>query len=73
MVFPVVKYNVRVGPEKRLTGKELMLSNCGVGEDSRVSKSARNSKQSVLKEINPEYSLEGLMLKLKLQYFGHLM
>ena len=34
---------------------------------------ARSSKQSILKEINPEYSLEGLMLKLKLQYFGHLM
>ena len=34
---------------------------------------ARRSKQSILKEINPEYSLEGLMLKLKLQYFGHLM
>ena len=33
----------------------------------------RRSKQSILKEINPEYSLEGLMLKLKLQYFGHLM
>ena len=42
-----------------------MLLNCGVGEDSR-------SNQSVLKEINPEYSLEGLMLKLKFQHFGHL-
>ena len=39
----------------------------------RVSWAARRSKQSILKEINPEYSLEGLMLKLKLQYFGHLM
>ena len=39
----------------------------------RVSWTARRSKQSILKEINPEYSLEGLMLKLKLQYFGHLM
>ena len=39
----------------------------------RVSWTARRSKQSVLKEISPEYSLEGLMLKLKLQYFGHLM
>ena len=39
----------------------------------RVSWTARRSDQSVLKEINPEYSLEGLMLKLKLQYFGHLM
>ena len=39
----------------------------------RVPWIARRSNQSVLKEINPEYSLEGLMLKLKLQYFGHLM
>ena len=39
----------------------------------RVPWIARRSKQSTLKEINPEYSLEGLMLKLKLQYFGHLM
>ena len=39
----------------------------------RVVWTARRSNQSVLKEINPEYSLEGLMLKLKLQYFGHLM
>ena len=39
----------------------------------RVSLTARGSNQSILKEINPEYSLEGLMLKLKLQYFGHLM
>ena len=39
----------------------------------RVSWTARRSKQSILKEISPEYSLEGLMLKLKLQYFGHLM
>ena len=49
-----------------------MLSNCGAGEDSRVPWTARRSNQSILKEINPEYSLEGLMLKLKLQYFGHL-
>ena len=40
---------------------------------SRVPWTAKRSKQSILKEINPEYSLEGLMLKLKLQYFGHLM
>ena len=49
-----------------------MLSYCGVGEDSlRVPWTARRSKQSILKEINPEYSLEGMMLKL--QSFGHLM
>ena len=48
-----------------------MPSNCGVGEDSWWS--ARRSNQSILKEISTEYSLEGLMLKLKPQYFGHLM
>ena len=39
----------------------------------RILRTARRSNQSILKEISPEYSLEGLMLKLKLQYFGHLM
>ena len=48
-----------------------MLLNCGVGEDLRVPWTARRSNQSILKEISPGYSLEGLMLKLKLQYFGH--
>ena len=57
----------------------MMLLNCGVREDSSllglqgVAWTARRSNQSILKEISPEYSLEGLMLKLKLQYFGHLM
>ena len=51
----------------------MMLLNCGVGEDLRVPWTARRSNQSILKEISPEYSLEGLVLKLKLQYFGHLM
>ena len=51
-----------------------MLLNCGVGEDSlRVPCTARRSNQSILKEISPGCSLEGLMLKLKLQYCGHLM
>ena len=51
-----------------------MLLNGGVGEKLlRVPWTSRKSSQSILKEINPEYSLEGLMLKLKLQYFGHLM
>ena len=50
-----------------------MLLNCGVGEDLRVPWIARRSNQSILKEISPEYSLERLLLKLKLQYFGHLM
>ena len=50
-----------------------MLLNCGVGRLLRVPWTARRSNQSILKEINPEYSLKGLMLKLKLQNFGHLM
>ena len=50
-----------------------MLLNRGVGEDLRVPWTARRSNQSILKEISPGCSLEGLMLKLKLQYFGHLM
>ena len=51
-----------------------MLLNCGVGEDSlRVPWTARRFNQSILKEIGPGGSLEGMMLKLKLQYFGHLM
>ena len=49
-----------------------MLLNCGVGDDSRVPWTARRSNQSILKEISPRISLEGMMLKLKLQYFGHL-
>ena len=50
-----------------------MLLNCGVGEDLRVPWTVRKSNQSILKEIGLECSLEGLMLKLKLQYCGHLM
>ena len=53
-----------------MSAKELMLLNCSVEEDPWTT---RKSNQSILKEISPEYSLEGLMLKLKLQYFGHLM
>ena len=56
-----------------MSTEELMLLNCGVGELLRVPWTARRSNQSILKEISPDYSLEGLMLKLKLQYFGHLM
>ena len=50
-----------------------MILNCGVGEDSRVPWTVSRSNQSILKEIIPGSSSEGLMLKLKLQYFGHLM
>ena len=65
--------DVIIGTQKRLSAKELKLLNCGVRELLRVLWTARRSNQSILKEISPEYSLEGLMLKLKLQYFGHLM
>ena len=50
-----------------------MLLTCGVGEDLRVPWTARRSNQSIIKEMSPGCSLERLMLKLKFQYFGHLM
>ena len=50
-----------------------MLLNCGAAEDLRVPWTVRRSNQSILKKMSPEHSLQGLMLKLKLQYFGHLM
>ena len=66
--------DVKAGSERRLSAEELMLLNCGAGERLlRVPWTARRLNQSILKEINPEYSLEGLMLKVKLQRFGHLM
>ena len=49
-----------------------MLLNCGVGEDLRVPWTARRSNQSILKEISPGCSLERMVLKLNLQYFGYL-
>ena len=68
MVFPVVMYGCESWT------KELMLLNYGLGKDSWESHwTARRSNQSILKEINPEYPLERLVLKLKLQYFGYLM
>ena len=66
--------DVRVGPKGRLIIEEMMVLNCGVGWRSllRVPWTARRSNQSILKDISPGCSLERLMLKLKLQYFGHL-
>ena len=58
---------------KKTERQRIDALNCGVAEDSRVPWTERRSNHSILKEISPEYSLEGLMLKLKLQYFGHLM
>src|SRR5574340_937854 len=57
---------------KKRSTEELMLLNCGWRRLSRVPWTARRSNQSILKEISPGISLEGMMLKLKLQYFGHL-
>ena len=65
--------DVRVELYRKLIIKELMLLNCDVEEDSWESLGLQGDPtQSILKEIRPDYSLEGLMLKLKLQYFGHL-
>ena len=74
MVFPVVMYGceswtIKKAECRRIDAFELW---CWRGL-LRVPWTARRSNQSTLKEISPEYSLEGLMLKLKLQYFGHLM
>ena len=74
MVFPVVMYGcenwtTKTAEHRRIDGFELWCWRRLL----RVPWTARRSNQSVLKEISPEYSLEGLMLKLKLQYFGHLM
>ena len=66
--------DVRVGLWRKLSAKELMLLNCGVGEDSWESLGLQEDPTSpILKEISPGCSLEGLMLKLKLQYFGYFM
>ena len=66
--------DVRVGLSRKLSVKELMFLICGVGKNSWESLGLQGDPTSLsYKEIIPEYSLEGLMLKLKLQYFGHLM
>ena len=72
MVFPVVRYGceswtVKKAEHRRIDAFELWCWRIF------LTWIARRSNQSILKEISPEYSLEGLMLKLKLQYFGHLM
>ena len=74
MFFPVVMYGCESWTVKKAEHEELMLLNCGAGDDSlRVPWTARRSNQSILKEISRGCSLEGLTLRLKLQYFGHLM
>ena len=74
MVFPAVMYGceswaIKKAEHRRIDAFELWCWRRLL----KVSWTARGSNQSILKEISPEYSLEGLMLKLKLQYFGHLM
>ena len=74
ILFPVVMYGceswtVKKAERRRIDAFELWCWRSLF----KVSWTPRRSKQSILKGINPEYSLEGLMLKLKLQYFGHLM
>ena len=64
---------MRVGLERKLKFEELMFWTVCWRRLLRVPWTARRSNQSILKEISPKYSLEGLLLKLKLQYFGHLM
>ena len=74
MVFPVVTYSC-----ERWTVRKVECQRIDASEPwcwrrlLKVPWTARRSSQSILREINPEYSLEGLMLTLKLQYFGHLM
>ena len=74
MAFPVVMYRCGNWTIKKAEGWRTDACELWCWRSlSRVSWIARRSNESMLKEINPEYSLEGLMLKLKLQYFGHLM
>ena len=71
MVFLVVMYGCESWTIKKTEHQRIdALLNCGAGEDSRVPWTTRRSNQLILKEINSEYSLEELVLKLKLQYFG---
>ena len=74
MVFQIVKYGCQSWTIKKVECRRIDASElwCWRGL-LRIPWTARKSNQSILEEINPENSLEGLMLKLKLQYFGHLM
>ena len=73
LVFPVVIYGCESWTIKKAEHKRIDAFELRWRRLLRVPCTARRSNQSILKEISPEYSLEGLMLKLKLQYFGHLM
>ena len=73
MVFPVVMYGCESWTRKRVECQRIDAFELWCWRRLRVLWTARRSNQSILKEVNPEYSLEGLILKLKLQYFDHLM
>ena len=73
MVFPVVMYGCEIRTIKKAEHQRIDAFECGVGEDFWESLGLQGGQQSVVKEISPEYSLEGQMVELKLQYFGHLM
>ena len=74
MVFPVVMYGCESWTMKKAESQRIDAFELWCWRKLlRVPWTAQRSNQSILKEINPEYLLEGLMLKLKLQYFGHLM
>ena len=73
LVFSVIMCGCESWTVKKAECRRMTLLNCGVGELLRVPWTARRSNQSILKEISPGCSLEGMMLKVKLQYFGHLM
>ena len=74
MVFPVVMYRSKSWTIKKAESRRIDAFEMWCWRRLlRVSWAARRSNQSILKEISPEYSFEGLMLKLRLQYFGHLM
>ena len=74
MVFPVVMYGCESWTTKKTECRRIDAFELWCwGRLLRVLWTARRSNQSILKEVSPEYSLEGLMMKLKLQYFGHLM
>ena len=74
MVFPVVMYGCESGTIKKAEHQRIDAFELWCWRRLlRVPWTARRSNESILKEISPEYSLQGLMLKLKLQYFGHLM
>ena len=73
MVFPVVMYGCESWTIKKIEHQRTDASNWNWKRLLRVPWTAKRSNQSILKEINPEYSLQGLMLKQTLQYFGQLM